>query len=294
MNKDPFGSGLLGEVSGFTLDSAKTGGRYDIIVSTPPADGMAERPYPLLIVLDANLLAGTVIEAAQIAMRTGEGARLIVAAVGTAGSSEEHSLRRLRDYLPAPVPGNSASPVTQMTAARILASGQTLEEGSGRADAFLAFLQEELLPRLGSDHQIDRQDIGLAGHSAAGAFASYALLKRAHPFSKLIVGSYGASWYGKSLAEMERAFAATADGRPRRVFHGMGGGELASPLFGPDLQSGADLLARLAASDPALEVSSRTFADETHASVASHILSSGLRTLWPGGAWGSAAAQKPE
>jgi predicted alpha/beta superfamily hydrolase len=218
---------------------------------------------------------------------TGTAQELIVVGVSTAGSLAEHNLRRLRDYTPAGMrvddPAWTESAIGKVLMARFAAAGLSLEQAIGGAAAFQAFLSDELLPELLTAYPIEADDLGLAGHSAGGVFASHALLTGA-PFRKLILGSFSLELYGETLARLEHEFTARATRPPRQVFAAVGGAELAEPLVSSGMRGGQALLARLQQSAPeALQVTLQAFPDETHGAMLTHLLATGIRVLWPSG-----------
>jgi predicted alpha/beta superfamily hydrolase len=284
---NPFDQSFLGGVTRQVVPSDE-GVDYAVWVGLPPRYADDDQNYPLLIVLDGNLCFGTAFEAASLGAMTGDGAPVIVVGVGTADDLGSHSTRRLVDYLPEPFSASAASPVMQGVRASLAGKGLD-PDVIGRADTFLRFLTHRLLPKLCADLRVDRVNVGLAGHSAGGVLSCYAMLRSAASFSKFIIGSFGAPWIGERLPLLEQTFA-EAPPRSIEIFHAVGGAELASPITGPDLAAGGALLARVAAKR-GITITSRTFEHETHASVLSHLLSSGIRTLWPGG--GPMTARRP-
>ena len=286
---DPFQDCFIGAAERHLLKAEANAGDYAVHVGLPPRYEEDDLRYPLLIALDANYCFGTVYEAATLGAMTGDGAPIIVAGVGTAGPVADHASRRLRDYLPEPfLDSPDATPTMKAIRMMTAAKGLDPDRDIGQGDAFLAFLTDQLIPFLSDRYRIDPAQIGLAGHSAGGLFSCYAMLRAAPPFSRFIMGSFGAPWLGSRQAlAAQRAAAAEPS---IRIFHGVGGAERASPLTGPDLAATDAFLDRLADANPGIALSRRVFEDESHASVLSHVMSTGLRTLWPGG--GPATARR--
>jgi predicted alpha/beta superfamily hydrolase len=292
-----FSSCVIGSISREEILSRQTGGRYDVFVSLPSNYSKGDRTYPLLVALDANHCVGTVVETAAIQAKTREAQEIIIVGVASTGDLNAHYLRRLRDYIPSSqlVIGEMRShPVAKMLIEYSSAAGLNAEDEMGHADRFLRFLQDELLPQLTNEFRVDPGEIGIAGHSASGAFVNHVLLTRAAPFKKLILASFGTIWYGASLAEYEAAFVAAAGSRALEAFSCFGGRELTDRVLGPECRSSIAFLERLAAADPSISLTTRVFENETHGSMIAHALSSGIRELWPGRSYADGVGQRGE
>ena len=278
---------FLEGVTSFSMPSVATGISYRITVSLPFTTGDSTNRFPLLLVLDGCMLFGTAIETARIQGMTGTAKNLIVVGVSTEGSLAEHNLRRLRDYSPAGMraddPVWDASAIGNVLKARFAAAGPQLDQAIGGAAAFQSFLTDELLPKLFTQYPIAQDDLGLAGHSMGGAFASHALLT-GPPFQKFMMGSFGVELYGETPSALERDVARRALRPARQVFSGVGGAELADPLIRDHMGSGMEMLIRLQKAAPeSIQLISQVFPDETHGALMAHILASGVRALWPSG-----------
>ena len=260
---------------------------YDVFVWTPPGYETGEQSYPLLLLLDGAMLMGTAVETVTLQTITGEALPLIVVGVSTA-AGHDHGLQRSIDYS-ADVPSTEIPPGAthsfwEFYRDLFAAAGIEYADGFGGTDKFYAFLTEQLLPKLSGELRVDSDELGIGGHSSGGDFAVDTLLRKDTPFSKFIVGSYGADVLAARLPEREKAFAELQAPRPLKVFSAFGGAELADPNLHHYIQSGVDLLERLQKADPErLSVKIREFEDENHGSVFSHILSSGIRELWASG-----------
>jgi len=230
---------------------------------------------------------GTAVETARVQAMTGTAKPLIVVGVSTDASLAAHNLRRLRDFTPAGIgeddPAWQASEVGRVLSGMFAKLGLPFAQATGGAAQFQSFLCDTLLPLLCQRFPIDTSDLGLAGHSAGGLFASHALLTGA-PFHKYLMGSFSLEFYGARLPALERDFSARSAPPARQIFAAVGGAELDDPLVSAGMQAGQALLGRLAQSAPhVLHVTRHTFADETHGAVFAHLLSSGIRLLWPSG-----------
>lgn len=85
---------------------------------------------------------------------------------------------------------------------------------TGGADAFLAFLADELRPALAEAFPIDTDDATLTGQSFGGLFVLYALLHRPDAFRRYLAVSPSLWWNGRALLD---AAARIVESRPAPV-----------------------------------------------------------------------------
>ncbi len=268
--------------------TAKSNGiAYGVWTWTPDGYEDSDQPYPLLILLDGEMMMGTAIETVALQAQLGESKPVIVAGISTAQAAM-HGVQRTIDY-------SAEVPTSAMLAAprgvdqsfwkiyETIASqlGIPFDDLFGGTDAFYSFLTDELLVELDGEFRIDPEEIGIAGHSSGGDFAVDTLLRRQTPFSKFIISSFGTDVLDRTLAQRERAFSSTPAPRHLDVFCGYGGGERSDPYLRDYIERGIELIERLEKADPEnLRATIRGFDLETHGSVITHILSSGIRELW--------------
>ena len=269
------------------MTAESNGIAYGVWTWTPAGYEESDQPHPLLILLDGEMMMGTAIEAVALQAQLGESKPVIVAGVSTAPPGV-HLVQRTIDYsAEVPTTAMRATPPGADTSFwqiyETLAStmGMQFEDLFGGTHAFYRFLTDQLLVQLEQDFRIDPDEIGIAGHSSGGDFAVDTLLRKQTPFSKFIVGSFGTDVLDRTLAERERAFPMSSAPRNLDVFCAYGGAERADPFLRDYIERGIALIERLETSDPEnLSATIRGFDDETHGSVISHILSSGIRELW--------------
>jgi predicted alpha/beta superfamily hydrolase len=277
---------MLGNVQRFTLHSTHASARYDIFVALPPNYTSTKGQYPMLVVLDAPYTIGTAVETARLQASIGESHELIVIGVG-AENVKSQGMRRMRDFS---VPRDSewyleaeqsGDPQMQMVLKGLRSQGMKPEDVFGGAALFYRFLNDELVPRLVSDYRVDRGDIGIFGHSAAGGFVNYILLHHPHPFQKLIIGSSISGPIEDDLPAKIKVFSTQKRSPPTRVFNGMGGAELDTPTLGGMFNKVMEFHRQLVARAPEnVNVVTRIFPGETHSSVVAPVLASGIREMW--------------
>ncbi|MFG1418899.1 alpha/beta hydrolase-fold protein [Xanthobacter sp. V0B-10] len=260
---------------------SKAGLAYRIFIALPreppPPSG-----YPVLYVLDGNAVAGTLSDYARTQARSQGGLiqPAVLVAVGYPGDAPHNMPRRARDLTPAPATAGG--------------SGTYLKpEDTGFADAFLAFLVDELRPAIAADFPTDPARQGLMGHSFGGLFTLHALFTRPAAFSTYVAASPSLWWADGAILKEEDAFAAHPPQGRRRLLVTVGGQEqqLHPGLAGqPQAEAVARRLAERRMVDSARELSERlaalpgtpvavrfeVFPGQTHASAAPHALLAGL------------------
>ncbi|MBE9605432.1 alpha/beta hydrolase [Acetobacteraceae bacterium H6797] len=81
--------------------------------------------------------------------------------------------------------------------------GPNAPAGTGGADAFLAFIEEELKPALEQRFVIDRDRYAIFGHSYGGLFVLHALFSRPGTFRRMIAASPSIWWQEGVLLKEE-------------------------------------------------------------------------------------------
>ncbi len=200
------------------LRAASNGASYRVDVwipeVTPPPSGFA-----LVVVLDGQAMFGTFVEAIRRSSRrpdaTGIGPAAVVA-IAHDDALYDADRRRL-DYT----------------------EGPAGIEGTGGADAFLAFLLDELAPSLQAEWPLDARRRVLFGHSMAGYFALLALGARPGAFDVVAAISPSIWWDERAL----RARLADLHGA-RRVFIAVGEWEDELPPWQAEAKDRDDVVAR--------------------------------------------------
>ena len=262
---------------------------FEVSVAPPPghAAASADKRWPALLVLDAPSTFATAVATARVqyALRAVEPVVVVGISTPRREGAQMMGLNRLR-YLTPGAPKKSSPDVAlvlKSMAEPMRAKGWGFDDCFGGAAAFLAFLGDVLRPELGSRWAVDTNDLGLFGHSAAGAFAAFALLEGSPVFTRYLIGTFGTQWWGDYAAH-ESAFVAgrraASPVRSTRVYHAVGGAELTDPAFA-HAGIGLPSVQQLGAMGlPGLDIRTQIFDGENHGSVISHTLSSGIRILY--------------
>lgn len=251
---------------------------HEILVALPRSYHVyPKRRYPVLWSMDGAMvfaLTSGVVNLYTVGRRMPE-----IIVVGVGHRSEDGMLglgNRTFDFFP---PG-SVWPDPDLGSRYMRGMGFNFEMAlpflSG--DRFLDFLVDELRPSLAEKYRM-ADDHALWGHSAGGAFVSYALLARPGAFGRLIIGS---GTNGLTIA-LEAEYAKDHDDLAAKVFIGMADGEINNtPLCAQRLVSRTTLLAenlRLRGY-PNLDLRTRLYTDRDHFTVMPIIIGDGLQHVY--------------
>ncbi|WP_129777014.1 alpha/beta hydrolase [Peristeroidobacter soli] len=133
----------------------KDNGRRYQIYTALPAKPQPEEGYSVVYVLDANIMFATMVETVRASERRPTGRGTVVIGIGYPDDLKPNVERTL-DLTPA------------------LTS--TPKQGTGGAESFLRFIENELKPEVAARFKIDTTRETLFGHSYGGLFTLYALI----------------------------------------------------------------------------------------------------------------------
>lgn len=150
----------------FTLNSSNVNDDFEISVSLPFGYAQSDTEYKVLYILDANVTFGMVHDIQTLISFEPENPPLLIVGIGYKDFGNWIQ-KRARDYMPSKV--NTAP-------------------GSGGAENFMAFLEEELFPHINNKYRTTEEKI-IYGHSTAGLFGLYALLHKPDMFDGYIITS---------------------------------------------------------------------------------------------------------
>lgn len=252
--------------------AAAPGDEYQIAVGLPRTYGSGERRYPVLVVLDSDIIFGTAAETA--AMLVFDGAQELIV-VGVGYGDRRSGTLRVRDLTPTVAPEPSVRDSTPDDGPR----------RGGGAPAFLAFLRERVLPFVEARYRTDTTQRGLFGHSYGGLFALYTLFHAPTTFSRYIVGSPALWWDRRVTFAFEERFSAANRDLAARVFLGGGEqeerpGDVVASRFRM-VSNWVELEQRLRGRGyPSLTLDAHLFPGEGHISVVPFLLSRGIRAVY--------------
>lgn len=202
------------------MQAGGSGQTYRIYLAVPPGEA-PEGGFPVLYVLDANSVIGTVVEAVRLQGRSRDGQGSPAVVVGL-GYDEEvpFATARFTDYS-LPMPVEELPPFSR--------GGEWPRQGG--ADDFLRFVLEEVRPMVESMATVNRERQAILGHSLGGLFVLHALYTRPDAFSTYLAGSPSIDWYKRLIFAEEQAFVTQLQpgGKRKQVLIGVGEEEQTHP-----------------------------------------------------------------
>lgn len=189
---------LIPDTTVFDIAPESGGPPWRIFLYRPPGEPPAQG-WPVLYYLDANAVAGTAadIMRVQAAWPLGTGIEWgVMVGIGYPVDGAYDSVRRSWDM--GPPPGETYPPHTP--------GGPDVRTGG--ADAFLAFIEEELKPEIARRVAVDPARQAILGHSFGGLFVLHALLRRPQAFARWISASPAIWWEGAGIVAAAEAFIA--------------------------------------------------------------------------------------
>lgn len=160
-----------------SLASSFADQEYRLFVALPRGYATSEERYPVLYVLDADILFGTITETARLLPLEGfflgrqSVPDLIVVGIAYPGGFDEMAEKRGRDFTPTSELG---------------VDPQSEPDGAAR---FFRFLKEQALPFVDQTYRTDPGDRALIGSSAGGLFILDTLLRHPGTFQRYIATS---------------------------------------------------------------------------------------------------------
>lgn len=248
---------------------------YQIFISkpsTPPPPA----GYPVIYLLDANSIFGTMAEAVRIQGRRPEKTGVIPAVIVGIGyeTAEPFSSARHRDF-------------TMPTAESKLPKrpdGNDWPEHGG-AEEFFSFIEKDLKPEIERDYQIDRNRQMIFGHSLGGLFVLQVLLTKPDAFQTYVAGSPSIHWNKPFILEKTARFVSRLKKNNQAINLLLAAGELEQHHKSRMNDNARELYERLAVlSEQGIRAEFCEFSGEGHISVLPVLVSRALRfALHPDG-----------
>ena len=258
--------GAEDDVRRFEIASKATGARYVIEVVVPsgaPANGSR---YPAVYCTDWFVLSDYLRSLPGL-MEMGRLAEpFVFVGISQQGGSAEWALARTRDFTP-------ARPADAYSKGNTYPGALEVAGGSAR---FVAFLREELIPRVESTYPVDPARRGFLGYSLGGLLGVQILAREPQLFHDYLIGSPSV-WFNDYVLgrELESATARSRSGI-RRLYLSVGEEESWEMLKGYGLVR--DALARGGLDGPRLKT--EVIADAGHVGGMPISLYNGLRFLY--------------
>jgi predicted alpha/beta superfamily hydrolase len=259
------------------LKSSIVSDTYRLHIALPTNYGKPGAIYPVLYATDGNTLFPLLRSTVEALTADWEIPRLIIVGIGYDTDQPKEFLRyRERDLLPTDASATDATRRQPFTRTGIR---------RGQAGLFLSFVREELQPFINTNYRTKPDDSTFAGVSYGGLFGLYALFHHPDTFDRYVIGSPAIHHDNRVVLTYESDYAADHDDLPARVFLSVGAREeLDDPLIDPSLHfvTNVQTLAQALQQRkyPGLQLTTRVFEGETHASVMLRTFSQGLRAVF--------------
>lgn len=246
------------------IKSTITGQTFRITVQLPIRLKDESERFPVLYITDAQ--SGSRFEELNLWLQWyGEVPRFIAVNIGYPSWAEWQI--RQRDLTP-----TEAGPITGYSAGLIDLKPALLEGlKSGGAAEFLQFIRTELKPYIDENYPTLPTADGYFGNSLGGLFGMFVLLNQPETFSRYILGSPSLQWDGGVMLKQAGSFAESGESVRARVF--MAAGSRESEGMKSSLLEIAHSLGKV----KGLEVETRIFPDESHATALPLNYSHGVR-----------------
>lgn len=272
------------KVEAHSLDSAIVAQRFHIRVLQPVSRADGTERFPVVYATDSDEFFDGLATIAQHLHFHGETPRFILVGIGY-GDASAAGLLRMRDFYPARARALFQRELGLFAESPLIrGSGliQKVTQTTG-ASEFLQFIRQELMPFIDGHYPTVAGENTYYGFSAGGAFGLHTLFTQPEAFRRYVLGSPATSYGGDRFAiEWARAFLQSARKLDARVFMSVGELEEFKRGFGPfDLVTGNYLLAKFlrSSSVPGLDLVTRVFPGETHATAWTCAFIHGLKTL---------------
>ncbi|MFJ7640430.1 alpha/beta hydrolase [Peribacillus sp. NPDC097225] len=259
---------VLKGTSQFLMKSSREGRMYQIFTYRPkeaqPAGG-----FPVIYVLDANSVFGTIVEAMRLQSKRPEKTGIVPAVIVGIGYPIDGAFSTDRYY-------DFTLPVDYSELPKKPDGGDWPPHGG--AANFLNFIEEDLKPEIMSSININRGRQALLGHSLGGLFTLYTLFSNPQAFQTYIAGSPSIHWNKKWFSEEENHFLSRLGRDDRDISLFVGVGEFEKNHKSGMNENALELSNRLRTSTKGrLHVKFTEFEEENHVSVLPPLINKGLR-----------------
>ncbi|MFS0871916.1 alpha/beta hydrolase [Paenibacillus xylanilyticus] len=202
MNQDGMSPGvILPGTSEYKVRAEQSGREYRIKVfvpdSAPPASG-----YPVIYLLDANAVFGTMVEAMRVQSARSDKSGVVPAVIVGIGYAARQPFPPERHY-------DLMMPVSEADLPR-RPDGASWPEHGG-AEAFMHFIEEQLKPEVEGMYSIDRSRQSIVGHSLGGLFVLQMLLGNPGTFRHYIAGSPSIHWNSSWIAQQRESWVSRVE-----------------------------------------------------------------------------------
>lgn len=196
---------IVGSVEERYLISNETNSSFSLFVYLPPTYTDTQKKYPLMIINDASLITGLAQSTFDCLTMLQEIPEAIVVSINyPADNTLGIARNRFRDMTPTHVEGF---------------------DPSGKADSYIAFIRNELLPYIENNYRVDTTDRCFFGHSLGGLLGAYILVEQPDLFNRYIIGSPSLFWDNFVIVKRLSNKSSVPVGNLKAVYTYVGGDE---------------------------------------------------------------------
>ncbi|MBN2017170.1 MAG: WG repeat-containing protein [Candidatus Cloacimonetes bacterium] len=211
--KDILPQALMPDTEVREIKSTFVDDTYQITIALPKDYYKTNKTYPVLYLLDADYLLGTVRESAFMMAFGKQIPEMIIVGITYNGTFDDWYQKRIRDFCP-----------TESYAVKAF-------QGGGGADNFLKFIQNELIPLIEMNYRIVPDERVLVGYSLGGLFGAYTLFEDPDLFNRYILISPSFWWDDTMIFDNEKDFSQNNDELQAQVFLSLGAKEYEDFMF---------------------------------------------------------------
>jgi predicted alpha/beta superfamily hydrolase len=265
-----------------TLFSSIVNQEYRISVALPFSYSSTNDYYPVLFFPDALASFGSITETSRGLSLLKEIPEAIIVGIDYPVSDLREALGfRFRDLTPSD--DNDWLDENIEGFSKFFGVENLETDGTGGANKFFQFIQEELMPFIEGNYRVNPDDKALSGGSLGGLFALYVLFHQPNAFNRYLIASPSIWWDNNVTFEYEEKYSAENTDLTATVF--MSVESLEEP---EDESSESGMRTNMLKLSRKLEdrnyknlrLKTHVFDDETHASVGPAAISRGLRVIF--------------
>jgi predicted alpha/beta superfamily hydrolase len=264
----------------FTVTS-ELGDQFRISVGLPISYDVTDQSYPVLYVLDGDVLFGTVLEATRMRGAMGEISEAIVVGIGYPVGTDfaQYNVRRFYDF--STPDWDLTTPMGRNFAAIFEAMGQ--QPRLGGLVPLLDLITDQIQPAIVDQYRALADDQVLFGASAGGHLVGQALFRRPDAFRGYLAASPGFCYNDGEVFRLEEAYAESHSDLPTVVYLSAGSEETLQ-VANARLVSGMTQMAETLhlRTYPGLHLRCDIFAGQGHVPAVSTALHRALEFCWPG------------
>jgi len=243
----------------FTLASKYVAGEnYVIQVGLPSGYSSANKSYPVLYIIDGDVLFGMIRESADWLMYTNNIKEIIVVGISYGQGRDVWYKKRVRDLIP-----------------RVDTLIDKGYDDTG-INNFLKFIQFELFPVVDKNYRTNPDSNAILGGSYGGFFNSYVLFKQPELFKGYLIDCPALDWNNKMISKLETDYYNKHKELNAKVY--ITYGSLETKI---DTNTVNDLIQTVQAHNyKGINLVKKVFEGETHTSIFSAAIAVQLRTLF--------------